>query len=238
MKRVKGVTVTPHYCPIQDKDGAWYKQFQIIVMGLDSIEVRASFEPEPPHPSLASTPRTMLPHGPDSFRPGLRRPRPWALGKPSCVARHAAQARRWLNAMACSLVEFETTASGERKPDLSCVRPPNPTSCGRPTARSQRPARVVRARHAAAAAHSVPPPAQDGDSDGRWWHRGLRRPRAHDLPLHLRLLRVHARPLPATAGARRMPHAACRVPHAACRVPHAACRVPHPREPCAVRRAP
>ena len=40
MKRVKGVTVTPHYCPIQDKDNAWYKQFQVIVMGLDSIEAR------------------------------------------------------------------------------------------------------------------------------------------------------------------------------------------------------
>ena len=69
MKRVKGVTATPHYCPIQDKDNAWYKQFQVIVMGLDSIE-----------------------------------------------------ARRWLNAMACSLVEFETNNSGERKPDLGCAR--------------------------------------------------------------------------------------------------------------------
>ena len=39
MKRCKGVTVTPHYCPIQDKDRDWYKQFQIIVLGLDSIEV-------------------------------------------------------------------------------------------------------------------------------------------------------------------------------------------------------
>ena len=69
MKRVKGVTVTPHYCPIQDKDNAWYKQFQVIVMGLDSIE-----------------------------------------------------ARRWLNAMACSLVEFEENESGVRKPDLGCAR--------------------------------------------------------------------------------------------------------------------
>ena len=70
MKRVKGVTVTPHYCPIQDKDNAWYKQFQVIVMGLDSIE-----------------------------------------------------ARRWLNAMACSLVEFEENESGVRKPDLGTVIP-------------------------------------------------------------------------------------------------------------------
>ena len=70
MKRVKGVTVTPHYCPIQDKDAAWYKQFQVIVMGLDSIE-----------------------------------------------------ARRWLNAMACSLVTYETDEAGQRKPDLTCARP-------------------------------------------------------------------------------------------------------------------
>ena len=53
MRRVEGVTVTPHYCPIQDKDASWYRQFQVIVLGLDSIE-----------------------------------------------------ARRWLNAMACSLVRY------------------------------------------------------------------------------------------------------------------------------------
>jgi len=70
MKRVSGVTVTPHFCPIQDKDEAWYKQFQIIVMGLDSIE-----------------------------------------------------ARRWLNAMACSLVEFEKDDNGVNKPDLTTVIP-------------------------------------------------------------------------------------------------------------------
>ena len=69
-KRVAGVTVTPHYCPIQDKDADWYRQFQVIVLGLDSIE-----------------------------------------------------ARRWLNAMACSLVQYETDASGNRTPDLSTVIP-------------------------------------------------------------------------------------------------------------------
>jgi len=67
---VAGVTVTPHYCPIQDKDAAWYRQFQVIVMGLDSIE-----------------------------------------------------ARRWLNAMACSLVTYETDDKGNRTPDLSSVIP-------------------------------------------------------------------------------------------------------------------
>jgi len=70
MKRVAGVEVEAHYCPIQDKDQDWYRQFQVIVMGLDSIE-----------------------------------------------------ARRWLNAMACSLVEFETDETGERKPNLMTVIP-------------------------------------------------------------------------------------------------------------------
>ena len=40
MRRVAGVTVTAHYCPIQDKDADWYRQFQVIVMGLDSIDAR------------------------------------------------------------------------------------------------------------------------------------------------------------------------------------------------------
>ena len=70
MKRVKGVTVTPHYCPIQEKDAEWYRGFQAIVMGLDSIE-----------------------------------------------------ARRWLNAMMCSLVRYETNEAGERVPDLTSVIP-------------------------------------------------------------------------------------------------------------------
>ena len=70
MRRIAGVTVTPHYCPIQDKDADWYRQFQVIVMGLDSIE-----------------------------------------------------ARRWLNAMACSLVQFTTDDAGNRAPDLSTIIP-------------------------------------------------------------------------------------------------------------------
>ena len=71
MKRVAGVTVTPHYCPIQDKDEDWYRQFQVIVMGLDSIE-----------------------------------------------------ARRWLNAMACGLVQYETDeTTGERTPNWATVIP-------------------------------------------------------------------------------------------------------------------
>ncbi|TAQ89722.1 hypothetical protein B7494_g1951 [Chlorociboria aeruginascens] len=39
-KRVKGVSITPHNCKIQDKDEAFYMMFNIVVCGLDSIEAR------------------------------------------------------------------------------------------------------------------------------------------------------------------------------------------------------
>lgn len=39
-KRVKGVTIVPHNCKIQDKDEEFYMQFSIVVCGLDSIEAR------------------------------------------------------------------------------------------------------------------------------------------------------------------------------------------------------
>lgn len=39
-KRVAGCHVTPHFCKIQDYDEAFYKQFHIIVCGLDSIVAR------------------------------------------------------------------------------------------------------------------------------------------------------------------------------------------------------
>jgi ubiquitin-activating enzyme E1 C len=39
-KRVRGVSITPHNCMIQDKDTDFYMQFQIVVCGLDSIEAR------------------------------------------------------------------------------------------------------------------------------------------------------------------------------------------------------
>lgn len=39
-KRVKGVTIVPHNCRIQDKDDAFYMQFNIVVCGLDSVEAR------------------------------------------------------------------------------------------------------------------------------------------------------------------------------------------------------
>lgn len=40
MKRVRGVTITPFNCAIQDKDDDYYKQFKIVVCGLDSVEAR------------------------------------------------------------------------------------------------------------------------------------------------------------------------------------------------------
>jgi ubiquitin-activating enzyme E1 C len=39
-KRVKGVKITPHNCKIQDFDDTFYRQFQMVVCGLDSIEAR------------------------------------------------------------------------------------------------------------------------------------------------------------------------------------------------------
>jgi len=38
--RVKGVSITPHNCKIQDKDDDFYMQFNLVVCGLDSIEAR------------------------------------------------------------------------------------------------------------------------------------------------------------------------------------------------------
>ena len=39
-KRVPGCKVTPHYCKIQDFDESFYKQFHIVVSGLDSVVAR------------------------------------------------------------------------------------------------------------------------------------------------------------------------------------------------------
>ncbi|KAG6837285.1 hypothetical protein H0H93_011887 [Arthromyces matolae] len=40
MKRVPGVTVTPYFGKIQDKDDDYYMQFNLIICGLDSVEAR------------------------------------------------------------------------------------------------------------------------------------------------------------------------------------------------------
>ena len=39
-ERVAGVTVTPHFCRIEEKPLDFYEQFHIIVLGLDSLEAR------------------------------------------------------------------------------------------------------------------------------------------------------------------------------------------------------
>jgi NEDD8-activating enzyme E1 len=39
-KRVKGVKITPHVGPIQDKDDDFYMQFRMVICGLDSVEAR------------------------------------------------------------------------------------------------------------------------------------------------------------------------------------------------------
>ena len=39
-ERVSGVSVTPHFCRIEQKPLDFYEQFHIIVLGLDSLEAR------------------------------------------------------------------------------------------------------------------------------------------------------------------------------------------------------
>ncbi len=41
MERVAGVQVTPHFCRIEDKPTDWYREFHVIALGLDSLEVCA-----------------------------------------------------------------------------------------------------------------------------------------------------------------------------------------------------
>lgn len=41
MERVSGVNIVPHFCRIEDKDLDFYSQFNIIALGLDSIEARS-----------------------------------------------------------------------------------------------------------------------------------------------------------------------------------------------------
>ena len=40
MERVAGVTVVPHFCRIEEKPVDWYRDFHVIALGLDSLEVR------------------------------------------------------------------------------------------------------------------------------------------------------------------------------------------------------
>lgn len=41
MERVSGVNITPHFCRIEEKEIDFYSDFNIIVLGLDSIEARS-----------------------------------------------------------------------------------------------------------------------------------------------------------------------------------------------------
>jgi len=41
MERVQGVNVTPHFCRIEEKPTDWYRDFQVIALGLDSLEARS-----------------------------------------------------------------------------------------------------------------------------------------------------------------------------------------------------
>ncbi|CAN6452864.1 unnamed protein product [Victoria cruziana] len=41
MERVSGVNIVPHFCRIEDKDIEFYSDFNIIALGLDSVEARS-----------------------------------------------------------------------------------------------------------------------------------------------------------------------------------------------------
>lgn len=40
-ERVSGVNIIPHFCRIEDKELDFYSDFNIIVLGLDSVEARS-----------------------------------------------------------------------------------------------------------------------------------------------------------------------------------------------------
>lgn len=44
--RVQGVRVTPHFGRIEDQPAEWYRSFSIIILGLDSLEVRPGVRPD------------------------------------------------------------------------------------------------------------------------------------------------------------------------------------------------
>ena len=41
MERISGANIVPHFCRIEDKDIEFYSEFNIIALGLDSIEARS-----------------------------------------------------------------------------------------------------------------------------------------------------------------------------------------------------
>ena len=40
-ERVSGANVVPHFCRIEEKPNEFYRDFAMIVLGLDSLEARA-----------------------------------------------------------------------------------------------------------------------------------------------------------------------------------------------------
>jgi len=76
MERVSGVNIVPHFCRIEDKDMEFYNDFNIIVLGLDSIEARSyinsvacSFlEYDPDDNPIPETIKPMVDGGTEGFK--------------------------------------------------------------------------------------------------------------------------------------------------------------------------
>lgn len=113
MERVAGVSVTPHFCRIEDKPVDWYRDFHVIALGLDSLEVRIV-----PRARLAEkflTPCNLAPTGAQLHQ--RRR-----LQLPGCALRDAhttPSAWRIDTALITVVTEFEEDGT----PDLSTVKP-------------------------------------------------------------------------------------------------------------------
>ena len=67
MQRVHGVEVTPHFCRIEDKPPEWYQDFHIIILGLDSLEVRSALSPKAS--SSVNTPKGASPKHAETSNP-------------------------------------------------------------------------------------------------------------------------------------------------------------------------
>lgn len=83
MSRIKGVKVTPHHARIEDFPPEFYRDFSVIVLGLDSLEARRHMNtvvctflgeerlPAPPLHSPRSLTSPHRPKAPSSFAPIL-----------------------------------------------------------------------------------------------------------------------------------------------------------------------
>ncbi len=91
MKRVPGVKITPYTEPIQSYDEEFYKQFQLVVAGLDNIEARrwinsmlhtlVEFEDSNPDPA---TQRPLIDGGTEGFKGQARVIIPFKTGCFEC----------------------------------------------------------------------------------------------------------------------------------------------------------